>query len=320
MDLRRSIVKKLSILLVALALASSLQAATKTAAFEVSGWTCGSCAAATRIALKKLDGVEDVKTDNEKKETLVTYDDSKVTTDRMVQAIAKLGYKAALKNGAGAASSPRSPASAAPIAVKETSPSAERMSFFEVPLECGAAEGLGCGSAAKPILNDLDRNPKIAQARINHPGTILAVVWKSQNDRSDSAVEALFEKHKLAAAALKGQAREKALREYRAEQWYAAADVDRLSEHEARVIAARLVNRARSHLDLAPNRVAALTEDLAMVFARHLTLKDEECDTRRDVIEAELAKAATKYLNPQQLAELRKAGEQGIQALPGEDK
>ena len=185
------------------------------------------------------------------------------------------------------------------------------MSFFEVPLECGAAEGLGCGSAAKPILNELDRTPRIAQARINHTGTVLAVVWKSQNDRSDSAVEALFEKHKLAAAALK---------EYQAEQWYAAADVDRLSEHEARVIAARLVNRALSHLDLAPNRVAALTEDLAMIFARHLTLRDEECDTRRDVIEAELAKAASKYLSPQQLAELRKAGEQGIQALPGEDK
>jgi periplasmic mercuric ion binding protein len=320
MDLRRSIVKKLSILLVALALGSPLHAATKTAAFEVSGWTCGSCAAATRIALKKLDGVEDVKTDNENKEALVTYDDSKVTTDRMVQAIAKLGYKAALKNGASAASSPRSPGSAAPIAAKETSPPAEHVSFFEVPLECGAAEGLGCGSAAKPILSELDRNSRIAQARINHPGTILAVVWKSQNDRSDSAVEALFEKHKLAAASLKGQAREKALKEFQSAQWYGAADVDRLSEHEARVIAARLVNRARARLDIPPNRLAALTEDLALVFARHLTLSDEECDTRRDVIEAELVKAASKYLNPQQQAELRKAGEQGIQALPGEDE
>lgn len=312
--------KKFSIVLVALALVWPLQAATKMATFEVSGWTCGSCAGATRIALKKLDGVEDVKTDPEKNEALVTYDDSKVTTDRMVHAIAKLGYKAALKNGAAATSSPRSQSNTPPIAAKGTSPAFERMSFFEVPFECGAAEGLGCGSAAKPILSELERNFKIAEARINQPGTILAVVWKSPNDRSDSAVEALFEKHKLAAAALKGQARDRALREYLAEQWYGAADVDRLSEHEARVIAARLVNRARSHFDLAPNRIAALTEDLGVVFARHLTLRDEECDTRRDIIEQELTKAASKYLNPQQLAELRKAGEQGIQALPGEDK
>ena len=312
--------KRLSIVLVALALVWPLQAATKTAAFEVNGWTCGSCAAATRIALKKLDGVQDVKTDAEKKEALVTYDDSKVTTDKMVQAIAKLGYKAVLKNGATTASEPRSQSSAPPIAAKGISPSSDRVSFFEVPLECGAAEGLGCGSAAKPILTDLERNSRIAQARINHPGTILAVVWKMPNDRSDAAVEALFEKHRLAAATLKGEAREKALKGFQSEQWYGVADVDRLSEHEARVIAARLVNRARGHLDLAPNRLAALTEDLALVFARHLRLRDEECDTRRDVIEQELTKAASKYLNPQQLAELRKAGEQGIQALPGEDK
>ena len=179
--------KKFSILLVALAIAWPLQAGTKTAAFEVSGWTCGSCAAATRIALKKLDGVEDVKTDNDKKEALVIYDDSKVTTDRMVQAIAKLGYKAALKNGAAMASSPRSQSNAAPIAARDTRASSERLSFFEVPLECGAVESLGCGSAAKPILNELDRNSRIAEARINRPGTILAVVWKSPNDRPDSA-------------------------------------------------------------------------------------------------------------------------------------
>jgi copper chaperone CopZ len=220
MNLRRSIVKRLSIMLVALAAAWPLQAATKTAAFEVNGWTCGSCAAATRIALKKLDGVTDVRTDPEKKEAFVTYDDSKVTIDKMVQAIAKLGYKAAVKKGAETASSPRAQSDGPPIAAKDTGSASERVSLFEVPLECGAAEGLGCGSAAKPILNELDRSPQIAEARINHPGTVLAVVWKNPNDRSDAAVEALFENHHLAAAALRGQAREKALREFQSELWY----------------------------------------------------------------------------------------------------
>src|SRR5262249_50972300 len=264
MNHRRSIVKRLAIVLVVLAFAVAwpLQAATKTAAFEVDGWTCGSCAAATRIALKKLDGVEEVKTDADKKEALVTYDDSKVTTDRMVQAIAKLGYKAALKNGPAASRSPRSQNSAPPIAAKDT-PASDRLSFFEVPLECGAAEGLGCGSAAKPILSELDKSSEIAEARINYPGTDLVVVWKGPSNHSDTAVEALFEKHRLAAAVLKGPAREKALEEFQSARWYGAADVDRLSEHEARVIAARLVNRARARLDIPPNRLAALTEDLA---------------------------------------------------------
>jgi mercuric ion binding protein len=319
MNLRRPIVKKFLIVLVALALAGGLQAATRTTAFEVNGWTCGSCAAATRIALKKLDGVADVRTDAEKKEAVVTYDDSKVTASRMVQAIEKLGYRARVKNGEVPAAAQRSLDTAPPVRAKDTTASSAGVSFFEVPLTCGAAEGLGCGSEAKPILKELDRNPRIAEARINHAGTVLAVTWKDPKRRSDGTVETLFEKHHLAAAPLQGDARDKALAEFRSQEWYGAADVDRLSEHEARVIAGRLVNRARSRLDLPPERLAALTEDLALVFARHLTKRDEECDPRREIIDQELTVAASKYLNTQQLAELRKAGEQGIQALPGEE-
>lgn len=178
--------KKIWIAIVALALAGTLQAATKTAAFEVSGWTCGSCGAATRIALKKLDGVEEVRTDAEKREALVTYDDSKVTTDRMIQAIAKLGYQAKPRSGAtSATSSARSKAPS--VAARDSSPTSERISFFEVPLECGAAEDLGCGSAAKPVLSELDADARIAEARINHRGTVLAVVWKSQSARDRMA-------------------------------------------------------------------------------------------------------------------------------------
>lgn len=310
--------KRLGLTVAILGMAASLLAATKSVTLDVKGWTCGSCAAATRIALKKLDGVEYVKTESDKGEAIVAYDDAKVTPERMLEAIARLGYKATLKGSAATATSPRAQSSASPIATNRADLSSERMSFFEVPLECGASEGLGCGSAAKPILNDLDANSSIAEARINHPGTLLAVVWKTTKDRSDALVEALFEKHHLAAATLKGKDREKALNEFRSEQWYGAADVDRLSEHEARVIAARIVNRAGDRLGLTPDRLAALTEDLAVVFARHLTLRDQECDSRRETIEQELKTAASKYLNPQQLAELRKAGEQGITALPGE--
>lgn len=87
--------KKLAVLLIALALASpAARAAKKTATFAVKGWTCGSCAVSTRIALKNLDGVSGVTTNDEKHEAVVSYDDSKVTPDRMIQAIEKLGYSA----------------------------------------------------------------------------------------------------------------------------------------------------------------------------------------------------------------------------------
>lgn len=317
MNHRRSIVKRLSIVLVALALAAAwpLQAASRTATFEVSGWTCGSCAAATRIALKKLDGVEDVKTDNEKKEALVKYDDSKVTTDRMVQAIARLGYKATVKAaGALSASSPR-PQGATAL---EAPMSAERISFFEVPLECGAAADLGCGSASKPVLKALDRDPKIKEAKINRPGTVLAVVWNDpEQARSGVAtVEAAFKARDLETTLLRGPARDKALQEYGSGRWYGAAEVDRLSEREAQVIAARLVNRAKARLDLAPERLDALTKDLSGGIAAILTRdKGEECE--RGPFE-ELTEIASKHLNQRQLAELRKAAEQGPGALPGE--
>jgi copper chaperone CopZ len=63
----------------------------------VKGWTCASCAVATRVALSKLDGVTAVKTNAETNEALVTYDDAKVKPETMIQAIEKLGYSAVLK-------------------------------------------------------------------------------------------------------------------------------------------------------------------------------------------------------------------------------
>jgi hypothetical protein len=196
----------------------------------------------------------------------------------------------------------------------------ERVSFFEVPLECGAAEELGCGSASKPILKTLERDARIAEAKINHAGTVLAVVWKdpAQARSGASAVEAAFKERDLETAPLRGTAREKALRDFESGHWYGANDIDRLSEREAEVIATRLVNRAKARLDLPAEKLAALTKDLSSGIATILTRdKGEEC--ARDPFE-ELTKIAGKHLNREQLAELRKAAEQGAGALPGEAK
>ncbi len=308
--------KKLSIVLVALAVAWPLLAATRTAAFEVTGWTCGSCASATRIALKKLDGVEDVRTDHEKKEVLVTYDDSQVTTDRLVQAIAKLGYKATVKATPASSASSPGPQAGKPADAPVFS---ERVSFFEVPLECGAAERLGCGSASKPVLKALERDPRVKEAKINHAGTVLAVVWNEPEASSAaSTVEAAFKTRDLEATLLRGPARDRALKEYGFDRWYGSAEVDRLSEREAQVIAARLVNRAKARLELAPERLEALTNDLSGGIVAILTRdKGEVC--ARDPFE-ELTKIAGKHLNQRQLAELLKAAEQGAGALPGETR
>ncbi len=88
--------KKVASVVLWLSLAGTLLGTTRST-FEVKGWTCGSCASATRIALKKLEGVTDVSTDAAKAEVVVTYDGNKVTAQRLIEAVEKLGYKASVK-------------------------------------------------------------------------------------------------------------------------------------------------------------------------------------------------------------------------------
>jgi len=290
---------------------------TKTVTFDVKGWTCGSCAAATRIALRKVDGVEAVKTDLEKAEVSVTYDDTKTGPEKMVEAIERLGYRATVKAGT---SSPASSNASRQASTASGPGSAERVSFFEVPLECGAAEGLGCGSQSKPILRALERDPSVKEARINRAGTVLAVVWNdpAQARSGVPVVEATFKDRDLETALLRGAERDAALKEFESGHWYRASEVDRLSEREAEVIAARLVNRAKPRLSLPPDRLTALTKDLSAGIAQILTReRGEECAV--DPYE-ELTALASKHLSPQQLAELQKAADQGVGARPGEAK
>ncbi|OGG54811.1 MAG: hypothetical protein A3F84_21845 [Candidatus Handelsmanbacteria bacterium RIFCSPLOWO2_12_FULL_64_10] len=55
---------------------------------------CGGCAVSVRVALKKLEGVQDAKVDAKKAQAVVDYVEGKVTVEQMVQAVEKVGYKA----------------------------------------------------------------------------------------------------------------------------------------------------------------------------------------------------------------------------------
>ena len=307
--------KRLGLAVATLGVPAMLLAATRTVTFEVKGWTCGSCAASTRIALKRLDGVEDVKTDAEKGSVVVTYDDTTTTPEKMLQTIKRLGYKANVEAGVSCAGGVSAPDKGE---VLDRPDSPERVSFFEVPLECGAVDGLGCGSAARPILRKLDGDPVVREAKVNYPGTVLAVVWKDpvQSRTGVPAVQSAFRLRGLETALLRGPARGKALKDFESERWYGSADVDRLSEREAQAIASRLVNRARARLALSPEKLAALTRDLSRGIAATLTRdKGEECAV--DPFEG-LERVASRDLNPRQMSELRKAADLGAGALPGE--
>lgn len=61
---------------------------------HVDGMHCASCPVAVRMALRDLDGVHDVKVSREMKRADVSYDPTKVTPAKMIEAIERLGYKA----------------------------------------------------------------------------------------------------------------------------------------------------------------------------------------------------------------------------------
>lgn len=73
-----------------------------TAEFDVEGMTCGGCALATEMAVKKLDGVESADAEYDEAtgqgRCTVEYDPSAVGTDQIAAAIEKAGFTPTLKS------------------------------------------------------------------------------------------------------------------------------------------------------------------------------------------------------------------------------
>jgi hypothetical protein len=54
-------------------------------------------------------------------------------------------------------------------------PVSDRVSVFQVGLQCLAAPQIGCGGEAKPILLKLERDSAVREAWLNRAGTLIAV-------------------------------------------------------------------------------------------------------------------------------------------------
>src|SRR5436305_10109467 len=87
---------------------------------------------------------------------------------------------------------------------------ADRISVFKAPLVCPAAPQIGCGSASKPILLDLEKQPGVLEAWLNRAGTIIAVVWKPESDAETRSKVATGLKEDRAIE-LQGDSRDKAV-------------------------------------------------------------------------------------------------------------
>lgn len=119
----------------------------------------------------------------------------------------------------------------------------ERITIYSVPLRCPLVAGLGCGSAAKPVLAELERKPGVAEAWLDHSGTKLALVWKKDEGaaKRSKVVAAVSKTTKLDERS--GAERESALKDIQlGPRWYRARDVDELSREEAEDVTRRLLD------------------------------------------------------------------------------
>lgn len=64
------------------------------ACFKVEGMTCAACTVTTKVAINKLNGINDIDVSLENKSAVVNYDDSKTDAVKIKEKIDSVGYKA----------------------------------------------------------------------------------------------------------------------------------------------------------------------------------------------------------------------------------
>jgi hypothetical protein len=210
-------------------------------------------------------------------------------------------------------------AACAPLAISAENAgnlTADRVSVFKVALVCPAAPQIGCGSASKPILLDLQKQPGVLEAWLNRAGTRIAIVWKQDSDATTRRRVAK-DLEGDGATELDGKLRDETVADFLSGKgWYRGADVDRLSEEEAGVIAARWIHRMQSKTILSKDKAEGLQAALTTALGKQLTGKG--CRPNKE--ESSVEQVAANYLDPAQIRILREAIDKGVRPLPEDEK
>ena len=91
------IMKKLFASLALAAAVAPVWAATQTVTLAVPGMTCAACPITVKKALSKVEGVSKVDVGFEKREAVVTFDDTKASVQKLTKATADAGYPSSVK-------------------------------------------------------------------------------------------------------------------------------------------------------------------------------------------------------------------------------
>jgi hypothetical protein len=198
----------------------------------------------------------------------------------------------------------------------------ENVTFYKVPLMCHAAPGLGCGSRSKPVLLDLESRPTVKEAWLDRQGNTLAIVWKEETGAAARAmvVIAVRQAHKLSADEMTGGARDTALESFHSGGgWHRGADVDRLSEEEAGIIADRLVLRVMAKAPTMSPKAELLRPIMADIIRECLVGSPDPLSARcRETFATDLITVVGDHLSGVEIDALLEAAKAGFQPIAGE--
>lgn len=146
----------------------------------------------------------------------------------------------------------------------------EVISFYKVPLVCGAAPDIGCGSRAKPALLAMEQNKAISEAWLNRAGTVYAVVWK-EKDMTQKVARPIFKKHSISFEPMSSSESGEMQATFRQEgKWLRGADVDKLSIEEAGRIAEGTTGFLLEQKEISEEEYAKIKADIEDYFKTEL--------------------------------------------------
>ena len=162
----------------------------------------------------------------------------------------------------------------------------ELVLFYDVPLVCGAAPDIGCGSRSKPALLEMEKHPAIKEAWLNRAGTVLAIVWRD-HAQTDDVVKPILDHNEISFSVIGDSAAAKYIQTFRKQnEWYRGANVDELSIEEAGRIAGNYVTLALEKRLLSMEEAEQLKVDVEEYFKKELV----KIRTNQELIEDSMNK------------------------------
>ena len=165
--------------------------------------------------------------------------------------------------------------------------STTNISFYEVPLVCGADSTIGCGSRIKPLFIESAKHIEIKESWTNREGTVIGFVW-ANNTPDDDFVKRLFKQFDIDGSLITEETKISELTEGMKgkQQWYEGMAVDSLSLHEAGTIASTTTQVILDAGLITAEEAAAIRMEIENYFRKELVkvrdvdalLRDERSD------------------------------------------